>query len=469
MKGDCFIIIFLLLLSINFVFAGYTGKVMVGQMGAVVDPGIIVNDSDFINGGDSTLFLYMSDVELQNITSMTLHIPSEVKVVFLQNINLTIDSVNNYVPLSENVIMYYKYVFINSSVLTSLNERALIYFYNLDFIQPKVLRNGVDCGTFCTTISYTDGNLIVEVDSFSEYSVVEGYVSDGESDGGSSGGGGGGGGGGGSLGDYLIDDDFEVLSDDLDKDDGFYVDFNVSDYFVNVNLYPGETFVKEIIVENNGTENLSVAVDFEDVGAFVTLDDMLFNLSVGEKKSLFVHFYFPLGKDYNIYFGKINFNSKRVKKSSNLVLNLNPNSSFEVAVALLRNQITVYDNPTAIILLRSFEERNVYVNMTYAILDKHGNIIDEKNVKVFVDDSLKVKKSFDFPNDLKGGDYLFYAGVNYGDEYAFGSDSFFVYGKSFASFLRYLGENGLIILVLVLMLFFILIIKRYKENIFKYD
>jgi len=93
-----------------------------------------------------------------------------------------------------------KKVFINSNFHKDFDKPARITFRNVDFIEPKVLRDGVECSV-CSVVSYADGAYVVDVPGFSEYEVVEGYVapSDGGGGGGGSGGGGGGGGGSGTF------------------------------------------------------------------------------------------------------------------------------------------------------------------------------------------------------------------------------------------------------------------------------
>ncbi len=87
---------------------------------------------------------------------------------------------------------------LNASLVPNLdNKRATLTFYGVGFRDPKIQRDGVDC-TACREISYTNGEYVVEVQDFSVYTAVEGYVDTpppGGGGGGNTGGGGGGGGG----------------------------------------------------------------------------------------------------------------------------------------------------------------------------------------------------------------------------------------------------------------------------------
>jgi hypothetical protein len=453
-----YVVSVLLLFLISFVSASYTGKVMVADLGAEIDPGIIVNDTSFRSGGSSTPFLYMNDMELMNISGMTLEVPLEGKISYINYTDITVDAVDNYVPLSENVEISHNYIMINSTAMPSLNGSALIYFYGLTFMEPKVFKDGVYCNVTCNVVSYIGGDLIVLVDSFSAYSVVEGYVAfepEGNDGDFSSGGG-----------------ESPVVELPYDEDVDYTelgYDFNVSEYFIDVNLMAGQYYSKEIVFVNNGTKDLRIAFDFEEIGAFAYPNERVFDLSVGEKKIVEVDFYFPRGTHPGVYFGKINFNSMYVKRSASLVLNLNQNSLFDVKISMLKDVITPYENPRAKIELTNLGDMSVDVNLTYAILDIDERVIRTKRVAVLVNNTLTLEKKLNFPSRMDGGNYLFYVRIDYGISYAFSSDSFYVMDKSFKSFLRYIGDEGIVAVMMVLMMIgtmvgAILYYRRRKKN-----
>jgi len=119
----------------------------------------------------------------------------------------------NGTNLSQDIIVRYNYIFVNSSK-SGLNKSANLSLYNLNFNNPRIIRNDAACPAFiCTKTTYnsSNGTLIFNVTGFSTYYAEDycgnGYCDNGEtcsscsSDCGScpattsSGGGGGGGGG----------------------------------------------------------------------------------------------------------------------------------------------------------------------------------------------------------------------------------------------------------------------------------
>jgi len=94
------------------------------------------------------------------------------------------------VDISDNLIE------INSTILSALNKPAVLTLYNLQFTNPRILRNGILCPeSICVKLNYNGGNLIFNVTGFTYYSAEETPGGETGGGGGSSSGGGGGGGG----------------------------------------------------------------------------------------------------------------------------------------------------------------------------------------------------------------------------------------------------------------------------------
>ncbi len=122
-----------------------------------------------------------SDVNLENFSGRFVNGFGEIN--FLKNL-----SINRNLNFS-GVDIFNNNINIDSLFLPELNISAELKFYGLAFTDPRVLRDGVVCSN-CVEISYEEGVLTVEVDSFSEYTTEESYVSPGDADnGGSSSGG----------------------------------------------------------------------------------------------------------------------------------------------------------------------------------------------------------------------------------------------------------------------------------------
>jgi len=87
------------------------------------------------------------------------------KVVFLETINGSGSNFSNDINISQN------YIYVNSSQ-NGLNQSAILSLYNLSFVAPVILRNGVLC-IDCVILNYTGGNLTFNVTGFSSYSATD--------------------------------------------------------------------------------------------------------------------------------------------------------------------------------------------------------------------------------------------------------------------------------------------------------
>ena len=131
------------------------------------------------------LFKYMN---------FSLELSGKARIMFAEEMRLVRireDGCFERIRFDNAVKIEYRKVFINSSYHSEFNKRAVVEFYNIDFVDPIVLKDGVVCET-CEVVNYSNGIFEVRVPGFSTIEIIEGYVAP---PGGTSGGGGGGGGG----------------------------------------------------------------------------------------------------------------------------------------------------------------------------------------------------------------------------------------------------------------------------------
>ena len=124
-----------------------------------------------------------------------LHIQREntSEITFLEDVKpYRINSTGCYsfIQLDPLIELEDKRVRVYTEDAQEFNKPARIIFQNVEFAQPKITKDGQDClEPFCRIIFYnqTDQTLIVEVQNFSEYIVVEGETPPPSSPSGSSG------------------------------------------------------------------------------------------------------------------------------------------------------------------------------------------------------------------------------------------------------------------------------------------
>jgi hypothetical protein len=108
----------------------------------------------------------LSNIDIEDITNFVLEKPNYGLINFSESINLSSGAdINSYVRISNNLIS------IDSDNLPQLNKSAKLTLYNLNFVNPVILKNSQQC-TDCNIVTY-DENLTFTVQSFSSYSASE--------------------------------------------------------------------------------------------------------------------------------------------------------------------------------------------------------------------------------------------------------------------------------------------------------
>ena len=113
----------------------------------------------------------LTDGELENSTELTIEKYAYGKMLFAEPINISEDAdLDSNINISDNSII------LNSLVLANFNKPAMLWFYNLSFTNPRILKDGAACAaTECAKINYTasTGILILNVTGFAAYSSEE--------------------------------------------------------------------------------------------------------------------------------------------------------------------------------------------------------------------------------------------------------------------------------------------------------
>ncbi len=129
-----------------------------------------------INPDPSTLY----QIDLLNVQDVEFGDQgSNVKVKFLDEVDLVNEEV---VPQIIYIALDFSAITITSNEINmdlddfpDFNVPAQLTFYNVNFVQPKILKDGVECTT-CTFVSYNNNQYAVNVPGFSTYEVVEGQA-----------------------------------------------------------------------------------------------------------------------------------------------------------------------------------------------------------------------------------------------------------------------------------------------------
>lgn len=446
LKIFIFVFIGIFLLSSFFLSLYFTGF-LVGGFTLEVDPGIVVLDNLFREGIQSTDFLRLNDTQLASINDMTLEISNFGKVYFYDEINLASQAVDNIVYLDSNVLIAENYINVDINSLQGLNKSAIVFFYDLPFIDPGILRNGYPCvEPQCKILSYVAGDLIFNVSSFSYYSAYETYT---EPEPGPTGGGSSGGGGGSSSGDFPLTN---ITFEGIEIVQG--PSFMLMKDFLEISFLIGDSTVEYLEITNNGLEDLVLEFGITNsLKGFLSLEEVYVPIKSGETSRIPLFFNSISSSSGGLYVGSLTISAAGIKKTVNIIMEvLDKSTLFDVGVRVDKG-VKLGDNVKANITIDNIGIGKVEVSVRYGIKSFEGELISSGEGIFEVEDYLSLERELPFPASFPPRKYVFFVEVKYGEKLAVASEVFQV------------GENEYIQLLLIIIsifLFLILILILYR-------
>jgi len=429
------LILAVVVLSLINVIASQTYSV---RSGINIDPGIKVIRDKF--NGSTTDFLRMSDEQLSSIDNMTLEITPYGKIIFNESINLSEVLDNDVVDLDRNVNIEENFVSVNTEHFTNLRKSAIISLYNLSFDNPRILKDGGVCSS-CGILGYISGNLTFGTISFSNYTVEETpeqlpvvIASTG--------------GGGGSK-------KAEIRG--IIKEANFTKDIDL----LNVKLKQGEVVQKTIKITNTGEKEILFTLTSRNIEKYVLFDEDVFSLSSGQSREVKIFFFSEENEPADVHTGKIFINAMPKTEYVNVILEIQEMSPlFDLKSKLARTEIRKDGSLNAEIEITNMGDiKKTDATLEYFIEDFAGKRIKIEEETLAIQKYLKIKKSFELPDEIEVGDYFFFVRLTNGNNIATSGNKFRVIGKNYDI---YIILSVLTILLIIYILYYLN--KSYKNK-----
>lgn len=353
---------------------------------------VTYNDYNDLKRGKSSNFNEYSYEEIQELEDVILEQTDYGKIKFKQAINLV--EVGGSIDLDLNVKISKNSIKLDSVALPNFNKSARLYFYDLNFVNPRILKDGNICSPdVCDSKSYLDGILSFDVSGFTTYSVEDTPSSSG-------------GGGGSSSGGYSGGVDLESLGLSLER--------------MGVLLREGEIVTKEIVLTNYGEEELVVDISYSELGDLVIFGDYdMVVLGVGESKSIYVDFVARREAVVQDYLGKLIFRAGNIEKEILVSVSVESNQELFDAEARIVQGEVVSAGDYLVMEFDIWNMGNVGVidtEIEYLVKDVKGEVLfSEKDVRA-VETNVSFVKRFKMPDDIESGDYVIYTNVRYADD-----------------------------------------------------
>ena len=394
--------------------------------------------------GSSTNFLNYTYEELQSLENVILENTDSGKIQFNEATNLTDDknATDNSIDLDSNIKISQNKIEINSENLPNFNKSAILSLYNLNFVNPRILKDNSVCPpTICTKESYTGNILRFNVTGFSVYSSEEtpsGEITPPSEQGKQ--------GGGTSLRKY-------AFSVDSDK--------------ITTTLKSGETKEERLIIKNTGKQTAKFSISVEEkIEDLIKLSESSFELLPSEEKEITLDIIAKQNLNPDIYIGKLIINGVDIKKEVLFVIEIESKKAlFDLKIDIPGKFLAIDKGEELIAKLELYnlgEIEKVDVIIGYYIKDKEGKEILHESETLAVENRANFIKRFSVPDDIEYGDYILYVKVVYQGETASASSWFSVQKRKITSGQRILIIIASLVIIAMILAEILDLIKRLK-------
>jgi uncharacterized membrane protein len=396
--------------------------------------------------GSSTDFNKSSYEDLQDLSEILLENTDWGKIQFYGGINVTDDSdfsdyetnLNAHTNISENRIE------LDSTPLPNFNKSATLYLYNLNFNDPRILRDGSLCpDSICTELNYSGGNLIFNVTQFTVYSAEEtSIISPPGEDGGGS---------------VALKGSFKV---DLDS--------------IATKLKQGQIATESITLTNNGTKRLYFELEDSPIlRNLLKISEKTFSLDPGESKVIIIDMIAREDTIPDLYLGKISVKANGLEKEIFVLIEIESKAALlDVRAEILKEYKEILPGEEILSEIRLFNlggEGRQDILMEYIIKDYDENRIFKETESLAIETQITFVKRIYIPEGTNIGRYVLYVRAIYDEEVSSASDNFKVVSKKITTQEKiYIGMMLILIAIINAIIYYIITRdKKQREKISK--
>jgi len=396
--------------------------------------------------GDTTNFNSSTYEDLQNLSGIILENINYGKIQFNNLINLTNDSIiDSILDLNRTLNISSNKIELNSSTLPNFNVNASLWLYNLNFTNPRILKNGVVCpDTVCVIESYSEGTIKFNITGFSNYTVEEfiteetpsNIINDG-------------GGGSGSL------RETEALS--------------VEPQTIFIKLKQGEIKEEIIEIKNTGNKETKVILESLNLENLLELSENSFNLEPGKSKIIYLDVLARENLIPDLYIGKILIKGEETEKEILITVEIESKQALmDVELEIFEEYKSIYPGEKIIVkseLYNLGERKRADILLEYIIKNEDNEVILEEKETIAVETKTEFIKEFEIPLESDVGKYFIYLRAIYNGKVASSSRSFEVIKERLSSKDKiYIGVILLLIILIAILISLYIGLRKTKRE-----
>jgi len=183
---------------------------------------------------------------------------------------------------------------------------------------------------------------------------------------------------------------------------------------------------ESVTIVNNEATNLEISISISNLSEFIFPAEKNFILKPKESKVVIFNIYVPESETRNVITGKIDFISKTLTKSTNVVLDITEKAPlFDIKTELIRNILVPGQRAIANVkILNLGDLKNIDVELETLILDRENNLYESKKETFAIEDSAEKQVFIRLPKNIELGNYSLSNRVSYKNISAKSYDSF---------------------------------------------
>ncbi len=245
--------------------------------------------------------------------------------------------------------------------------------------------------------------------------------------------------------------------------------FQLSASEFKVSIKQGESKTRVLRITNTGLEEINLSISSEKISGFVLFSEKNISIMPGKSKEITIDFSASEKVIPGQYFGYINVQSNKIKKSLPVVLDIQAiNLEFDLTLNLSEGYELVKPGKEVlfnITLVNLKDLKQINASLYYAIKDYEGKVYNfsEEEINFFY--GIVLQRRLRVPDIAPEGRYLIYARASDEKNIAIDSIAFEVGTRfNFSSFFKIGSISFLILLIAILFAVFMVKYKRDKKK-----
>jgi hypothetical protein len=208
------------------------------------------------------------------------------------------------------------------------------------------------------------------------------------------------------------------------------INITFEEQYINVNLKQGETKEVRLLVRNDYYKTTSITLEDQNLeNLLISISETSFSLNPGQSKEIIVTFTADENKNPELYLEKLIIKTDNSQKDIYFYVEVESKELlFDIKVDIPKEP-RVYEpgeNILANIYLFNLGQGEADLNIEYIIKDLEDNVIFGEKQTLIIGTSINLIKTFQLPENIEAGNYIFYVKATYQGKIAIASKGFTV-------------------------------------------